>query len=281
MGKSTLAKEIVSHYKDAVYIDLEDPSSRLQLTDPHYFFQTHADRLICLDEVQSIPDIFVSIKSHIDQKERPGKFLLLGSASPALLKQTSESLAGRVIYKELLPFSEMELKNIPWNTLLMRGGFPRSVLAPNDPFSMTWRKSFIVTFLERDVLQLIQGISPSRMHSLWTMIAHSHGQLLNYSSLSRSIDVSNTTIFNYLNILEGAYMVRRVAPYSINIKKRLVKSRKIYLNDSGLLLAILGISSFNELLNHPIRGAAMEGYVLQKFWLITMFGFIGHQKELS
>ena len=263
VGKSTLAEAIVSQYKDAVYIDLESPDSRLQLSDPLYFFQTHEDRLICLDEIQSIPDIFVPIKSHIDRRKTAGAFLLLGSASPALLKQTAESLAGRLIYKKLLPFSVMELPETEASTLIMRGGFPRSILAPDDPFSMTWRKSFIQTFLERDLLQLKQGISPAKMRALWTMVAHMHGQLLNYSSLSRSLDVSNTTITNYLDILEGAFVINRIQPYHINIKKRLVKSSKVYVGDSGILHALLGISDFDQLNNHPVKGASMEGHALQ------------------
>ncbi len=261
VGKSTLASHLVPKNLASVYLDLEDPRNKLRLSDPFLFFDQFRDGLICLDEVQVMPDLFVHIKAYIDQYPKSGQFLMLGSAAPALLKQSAQSLAGRLIYQNLGPFNLLEVKD--FQRLWLRGGFPRSYLAPEDQLSFTWRLSFIQTFLARDILQLRQGVSPVRTRRLWTMLAHLHGQLLNQSHLSRAMDVSNTTIASYIDLLEGAFMIIRVPPYVINTKKRLIKSPKIYLSDTGILHNLLGVSTYEQLLSHPIRGVSLEGLVLQ------------------
>ena len=260
VGKSTLAKFLVEKL-GGVYLDLEDPGSIIRLEDPLHLFKQNKNAVICLDEIQNSPNLFVHIKTWVDQHAKSGQFLVLGSASPALLKQSAESLAGRIIYQELGPLNGLEVSDI--EKLWLRGGFPRSFLAPNDEVSYTWRTSFIKTFLERDVLQLRQGISTARMRILWNMLAHLNGQILNQSTISRSMDISGTSVSNYIGLLEDSFMVERIPPYVRNTGKRLVKSPKLYFADTGLLHNMLGISSIDNLHTHPAKGNSYESLVLR------------------
>jgi hypothetical protein len=265
-GKSTLAKQIVSLRKKSVYLDLELESDLRKLEDPELFLSEHADKLVCIDEVQRMPDLFRSLRGIIDRKRKNGRFLILGSASRDLIRQSSETLAGRICYMELTPFLFSEISNAGRADVMKlwsRGGFPESLLSRSNQSSTTWRENFIRTFLERDIPQLGFNIPARTMRRLWTMLAHNHGQVLNSSRLGESIGVSHTTIRSYLDILEQTFMLRLVQPFHANIKKRVVKSSKVYVRDSGVLHALLGIDSKSDLFGHPVFGSSWEGFVLE------------------
>ncbi len=269
-GKSTLAKHIVSDREDTLFLDLERPSDLRKLTDPELFFHTHRENLVCIDEVQVGPELFPIVRAEVDEKRRPGRFLLLGSASQELIRKSSESLAGRIHYIELTPFTLRELvaNNNTYRSRLMevwnRGGFPESILAPSDSTSMTWREDFIRTYLEHDIAQFGFSVAPQVIRRFWSMLAHYHGQLLNLSKLGQSLGVTHPTIKRYLDILEQTYMVRSLQPYNANLKKRLVKSPKIYIRDSGVLHALLEIESMDQLLGHPVVGSSWEGFCIEQ-----------------
>ena len=266
-GKSTLAKKIIGGFSDALYIDLELPSDSSKLRDPEAFFRLNKGKIICLDEIQRAPELFPVLRSIIDAEGRNGQLIILGSASPELIKQSSETLAGRIAYLELTPFllSEVEASHstAALRELWLRGGYPRSYLAGDNQASFSWRFDFIRTFLERDIPQLGFQIPAKKLERFWQMCAHVHGQLLNSSKLGESLGVSNHTIRSYIDILDHTFIVRVLQPYAVNLKKRLVKSPKIYIRDSGLLHALLGIESHNDLLGHPVYGASWEGFVLE------------------
>ena len=269
-GKSTLAKHIVSAREDTLFLDLQRPSDLRKLTDPELFFHTHRNKLICIDEVQVGPELFPILRAEVDAERRAGRFLLLGSASQELIRKSSESLAGRIHYIELTPFtfSELVAQKAEYRSRLMeiwrRGGFPESILAPTDSISMTWREDFIRTYLEHDIAQFGFSVAPQVMRRFWSMLAHYHGQLLNLSKLGQSLGVTHPTIKRYLDILEQTYMVRSLQPYSANLKKRLVKSAKIYIRDPGVLHALLEIESMDELLGHPVVGPSWEGFCIEQ-----------------
>lgn len=269
-GKSTLARMMVPHYKNSVYLDLERPSDVRKLQDPELYFNMHKGNLICLDEIQRVPDIFPVMRSIVDDHKKKGHFLLLGSASRDLIKQSSESLAGRIAYRELTPFLYSELfpqsKTASGNgfeKLWLRGGFPESFLARNNGASMQWRENFIRTFLERDIPQLGFQIPAQAMQRLWRMVAHNHGQMLNASRLGQSLGISHTTARSYIDLLSQTFMVRILDPFIPNVKKRLVKSPKVYIRDSGILHALLEIETMDRLLGHPIYGFSWEGFVIE------------------
>ena len=269
-GKSTLARHAVAARKDVVFLDLEKPSDFRKLEDPEFFFHTQKNKLICIDEVQMGPDLFPIIRVVVDDERRPGHFFLLGSASQELIRQSAETLAGRIHYTELTPFTFTELypagqySQEDLTTLWWRGGFPESVLAVSDEISRIWREDFIRTFLERDIPRFGFALPAVTMRRLWTMLAHYHGQTLNGSKLAQAIGVSQPTIKRYLDILAQTYMIRLLPPYTTNIKKRLIKSPKVYLRDSGILHALLEIDNFDILLGHPVIGASWEGYCLEQ-----------------
>ncbi len=266
-GKSTLAKEIIRSYKKAMYLDLENPEDRAKLTDPSLFLSQNQGKLICFDEVQFMPELFMILRSVIDRNKKNGQFLLLGSASPELLKQSSETLAGRIVYTELSPFGLIETHELPKTSLQklwVRGGFPMSFLAKQENISFVWRKNFVRTFLERDLSAFGVGIAPENMRRFWMMCAHLHGQALNLSSLGNSLGITHTTVKHYVDVMVNTYMLRKIEPYYANIDKRLKKSSKIYLADSGLLHTLLNISSLNDLLSHPVAGFSWEGFVLSQ-----------------
>jgi predicted AAA+ superfamily ATPase len=267
-GKSTLAKQFIAQYPNSLYLDLERPSHLNMLQDPEAFFELNTDKLLCLDEIQRTPDIFTILRSVIDARASNGQFLLLGSASPDLIKQSSETLAGRIAYLELTPFLLNEVAQtavLPQlRTLWLQGGFPRSYLAPDEDVSFEWREDFITTFLERDLPQLGVNLSASLLRRFWQMCAHLHGQLLNTSKLGESLGVSYHTVRSYIDLLEHTFILRVLRPLETNLKKRLIKSPKIYIRDPGLLHALLMITSHNTLLGHPIYGASWEGFVLEQ-----------------
>jgi len=266
-GKSTLAKKIIEGFDNALYLDLELPSDINKLRDPEAFFSLNQNRLICLDEIQRAPELFKVLRGVIDADGRNGQLIILGSASPELIRQSSETLAGRVAYIELTPFLAHELEAAKRASALrdlwLRGGYPRSCLSQNVQASFTWRLDFIRTFLERDIPQFGFKIPARKLERFWQMCAHVHGQLLNSSKLGESLGVSHHTIRSYLDILDHTFIMRVLQPYETNLKKRLVKSPKIYIRDSGLLHALLGIETHNDLLGHPVYGTSWEGFVLE------------------
>ncbi len=266
-GKSTLAKNLIRQFPDSVYLDLELPSDAQKLTEPELFFSHNSNVLICLDEIQRSPELFAPLRAIIDLQGRNGQFLLLGSASRDLIKQSSESLAGRIAYLELAPFSMMELikgnvlENM--NDFWLRGGFPDSFLAKNEKASLRWRANFIRTFLEKDIPQLGFRIPANTLHRLWQMCAHSQGQLLNSSKLGSALGVSHTTLRSYIDLLAETFMLRILQPFNANVKKRLVKAPKVYIRDSGILHSLLQIDSYDNLLGHPVFGASWESMVIE------------------
>jgi hypothetical protein len=265
-GKSTLAKEILKTVpKETIYIDLERDSDINKLNQPELFFESNKDKLICLDEIQRKPDLFPLLRSLVDSGGINGRFLILGSASPDLIRQSSESLAGRIAYIELTPFSLKEVYNGHFDLMEYwnRGGFPKSYLAKSDRISVIWRENYIRNFLERDISQFGFNISVGNMRRLWTMLAHVHGQEINYSKLSNSLQVSHTTIRNYIDILVETFMVRLIKPYHSNFGKRIVKAPRIYLRDTGILNTLLGIDTAQDLFGHPVFGASWEGLVTE------------------
>jgi len=269
-GKTTLALKIVREYPEAVYLDLERPSDLRKLQDPELYFGAQRARLgpllFCLDEIQRRPELFPVLRSLIDEAGHHGQFLLLGSASRELIRQTSESLAGRIVFLELTPFLASEVKVAEpgvLNRYWMRGGFPRSFLAESEFASLTWRESFVRSFLERDIPQLGFDIPAETLRRLWRMLAHHQGQLLNSSQLGVSLGVSHTTLRSYVDLLSQTFMIRLLEPLEVNVKKRLVKSPKVYLRDSGMLHALLEIAELDDLLGHPILGASWEGLVVE------------------
>lgn len=262
-GKSTLAKRIVSRVENSLYLDMEKTSDLNKLRDPEAFFDLNRGRLICLDEIQRVPELFSPLRSIIDEQGINGQLLMLGSASRDLIQQSSESLAGRISYLELTPFEIDELDHHSLRSLWLRGGFPRSFLAGSDRASYEWREDFIRTFLERDIPQLGFAIPARSMERLWRMCAHSHGQTLNSSKIGSSLGVSHHTVRSYIDILAETFLLRILPPFEANLKKRLIKSPKVYVRDSGLLHALLDIEDQNDLLGNPVYGASWEGLVLE------------------
>jgi hypothetical protein len=262
-GKSTLAKHLAeSTGNEYLYLDLERPSDIKKLEDAEWFLETQKNKLICLDEIQRKPELFPLLRSLVDEWGGNGHFLILGSASRDLLKQSSESLAGRISYKRLTPFLYDEVKDVfQLQDYISRGGFPRSFLASDDKQSYEWREDFIATFLERDLL-LWSGFSPATMRRLWQMLANLNGQMLNYSALGSSLGVSHTTVRNYAELLASTFMLQLLPPFTGNMGKRLVKSPKVYLSDIGIANALLRVPDFEQLAGHPSFGSAWETVVL-------------------
>lgn len=267
-GKSTLAKQIAKEYDNCLYLDLESTADLRKLEDPELYFLSQKDKFFVIDEIQRKSDLFIVLRSIIDKNNKNNQFLILGSASRELIRQSSESLAGRIYYMELYPFIYSELLSYKIETdfinkLWIRGGFPRSYLSINDETSYKWRDSFIKTYLERDISMLGFQIPASILERFWRMLAHSHGQLLNSSKIGESLGVSHTTIRSYIEILKKTYMIRELLPYETNLKKRLIKSSKIYIRDSGILHTLLEIENLNKLYGHPIFGFSWEGFIIE------------------
>lgn len=275
VGKTTLAKA-VSRGRDSIYLDLESPEDQLKLRDPSSFLGAHTDKLVILDEIQRSPDLFPVLRGLIDRNREAGNpsghYLLLGSASMDLMRQSSESLAGRISYLEMsgLNFTELAssmaqegLQESTRKNLWLRGGFPDSVLSSSDETAMDWLEDLIRTYLERDVPQMGFRVPAARLRRLWTMLAHLQGETINYSKLAANLEVDAKTVTHYLDILTDLLLVRRIEPWHANVKKRLVKSPRYYIRDSGILHRLLGIENFDSLLSNPVLGKSWEGFVLE------------------
>ncbi len=272
-GKTTLAFAQKALYPNALYLDLELPSAQRQLDDPEAFLMAHAQQLVILDEVQRMPELFGILRGVIDQRRRmnqpSGQFLLLGSATGVLLQQSSESLAGRVAYVELPALQASEIFSskasvADLNALWMRGGFPLSWLAASDADSMTWREVFITTYLEKDIPALGPRIPATTLRRLWTMLAHHQGELLDQSKLASALAISGQTVSRYIDLLCDLMLVRRLPAWHGNVGKRLIRSPKVYVRDSGLVHALLGLSNLDAVLGHPVAGSSWEGFVVEQ-----------------
>lgn len=276
-GKTTLALAEADRYGDALYLDLELPSAQRQMDDPEAFLLAHRGRLVILDEVQRLPELFAVLRGVIDIRRRAGEtagqFLLLGSASGILLQQASESLAGRIAQLELSPFQAREILPISdsqetitanLNRLWVRGGFPLSWLAIDDDASLRWREAFIATYLERDIPALGPRIPVTTLRRLWTMLAHTQGGLLNQSQLAASLAISGQTVARYIDLLCDLMLVRRLPAWHGNVGKRLVRAPKVYVRDSGIVHALLGLPTLEAVLSHPVAGASWEGFVIEQ-----------------
>ena len=273
VGKTTLAFAQKTLDPNTLYLDLELPSAQRQLDDPEAFLMAHAHQLIIMDEVQRMPELFGILRGVIDQRRRmgqaSGQFLLLGSATGVLLQQSSESLAGRVAYVELPALQASEIFTTPQSAkdlsaLWVRGGFPLSWLAKSDAASMTWREVFISTYLEKDIPALGPRIPATTLRRLWTMLAHHQGELLDQSKLAAALAISGQTVSRYIDLLCDLMLVRRLPAWHGNVGKRLIRSPKVYVRDSGLVHALLGLSNQDALLGHPVAGSSWEGFVIEQ-----------------
>jgi len=272
-GKTTLAFAQKALYPNALYLDLELPSAQRQLDDPEAFLMAHAQQLVILDEVQRMPELFGILRGVIDQRRRmnqpSGQFLLLGSATGVLLQQTGESLAGRVAYVELPALQASEVFGAlatvaDLNALWLRGGFPLSWLAASDADSMTWREVFVTTYLEKDIPALGPRIPATTLRRLWTMLAHHQGELLDQAKLASALAISGQTVSRYIDLLCDLMLVRRLPAWHGNVGKRLIRSPKVYVRDSGLVHALLGLSNLDAVLGHPVAGSSWEGFVVEQ-----------------
>lgn len=271
-GKTTLVRQYLGGLpgnEQSVYLDLERASDRAKLDHPEAFFDYYRNKIVCLDEIQRMPGLFETLRSVCDESQVCGRFIVSGSASPDLLKQSSETLAGRVGYIELTPFLLAEKGIDDWRKLWVRGGFPRSYLAKTEEASSVWRESFVTTFLERDLPQLGIRVPGTTMRRFWEICAHLHGDLWNASKIATAMGVSPKTINRYLDILESSFVVRQLRPFEANTKKRLVKSPKMYIRDTGLLHGILRVSSYDELLGHPAWGRSWEGFCIEQIMSVA------------
>lgn len=265
VGKTTLAKIIKSRAKkNVIYLDLELPSDLNKLQDAELYLSRFVDALIIIDEIQRMPSLFPLIRALVDRKRTAGRFLILGSASPELMKHSSESLAGRIIYHELSPFVFREIDEKRIQRLWLRGGYPQSYLSENDEESFAWREAFIKTYLEMDIPRLGIHIPALQLRRFWTMIAHSHGQLWNASKIAGSLGISAPTVRSYLDILEETFIVRQLQPFYSNTKKRLIKSHRVYIRDTGLLHALLNIMTNEDMHSHPSLGSSWEGFIIEQ-----------------
>jgi predicted AAA+ superfamily ATPase len=270
IGKTTLAKKLVTVIgQDSVYIDLELPSDRAKLQNAELYFEYNKGKCVILDEVQREKNLFPILRAVIDQDRRPGRFILLGSASPELIRDSSETLAGRVAYFHLFPFNLAEVGAEKLNQLWLNGGFPDSFLAANDADSILWRQNFVRSYLERDLPQLGLNANPNSVRRLWEILAHQNGQMLNIQSISKSLGLSSPTVKSYIEFMESAFLIHLVRPYFSNIKKRLVKSPKIYLLDTGILHSLLDIPSFDKLMGNPAVGSSFENFVLNQLLTVV------------
>ena len=270
VGKTTLARQIAADWpQGALYLDMEMPSDRQRLSDAEAYLRAQSPKLVVVDEIHRVPELFAVLRGLIDERrasgQRFGHFLLLGSASLDLMRQSSESLAGRVAYLEMgaITADEAQAAQLPLDQLWSRGGFPDSTLAGSDALSLMWRQDFIRSYLERDVPMFAPRMPAQTLGRLWTMLAHQQGGLLNQARLAASLDVTAPTLTRYVDLLVDLQLVRRLMPWSVNLGKRLVKSPKVYVRDSGLVHALLGLQTTDDLLGHPVLGASFEGWVIE------------------
>jgi predicted AAA+ superfamily ATPase len=269
VGKTTLARAIADQRPNSVYLDLEAREDRDRIVEPTLFLRQYENSLVVLDEIHRVPELFSSLRGIIDQGRRTGhgkgRFLILGSAAIDLLRQSSESLAGRISYINMGPFNALEMPSDETTLLQLwtRGGFPGSYLAPTDSISLRWRDDFIRTYLERDVPQFGPRVPAGVLERLWIMLAHGQGTLLNASRLASALQITAPTVQRYIDLLADLLLVRRLQPFHSNAGKRLVKSPKVYIRDSGLVHALLGLKTFNDLAGHPVAGSSWEGFVIE------------------
>jgi predicted AAA+ superfamily ATPase len=269
VGKTTLALQIADTWPRSLYLDLEAQEDRDKLAEPVLFLRQYQDSLVVLDEIHRVPELFSSLRGIIDQGRRDGRgtgrFLILGSASIDLLRQSGESLAGRISYIDMGPFNTLELPadETTLTQLWLRGGFPGSYMATDDAVSLRWRTDFIRTYLERDVPMFGPRVPAGVLERLWTMLAHGQGTLLNASRLAAGLQITSPTVTRYIDLLSDLLLVRRLQPFHHNSGKRLVKSPKVYVRDSGLVHALLGLRTFNDLAGHPVAGPSWEGMVIE------------------
>jgi uncharacterized protein len=263
-GKSTLVKKLFLEKEKTVYVDLQNAEDLNKLQDPRLFFKVNEHKTICIDEIQVTPELFSVLRSVVDEDRRNGRFILLGSASRDLVQKGSETLAGRIGYLNLNPFHFTELPSINLMDFWNRGGFPDSVLAANDEFSYIWRENFVRTYVERDIPQLGFQIPALQLRRFLTICAHNQGQALNLSKLAGVMDMTHPTMRKYIDLLEQTFMLRTLPPLEMNIKKRLVKSPKIYVRDSGIVHYLLGIKNTEALFGNPVFGASWEGLVIEQ-----------------
>jgi predicted AAA+ superfamily ATPase len=272
-GKTTLALE-VAQQRDAVYVDLESPADRAKLTDPELYLADHANELVIFDEIHRAPDLFTVLRGAIDRSRRRGRktglYLLLGSAALDLLRQSGESLAGRIGYLNLLPFDATEVDDA--DTLWARGGYPDSYLASSDAVSLRWRRDFIRTYLERNIPEFGPRIPAETLRRLWTMLAHHQGSMLNAAMLARNLGVDGKTVARYIDLLVDLLMVYRLPPLTSTVGKRMVRTPRVYLRDSGIVHALLGIENKEALLGHPVVGASWEGFVIENILAVLPDG---------
>ncbi len=279
VGKTTMALEVAEN-RPSVYLDLESESGRARIGSPELYFEDHADELVILDEVHRTPGLFGTLRGVIDAGRREGKgtgrFLLLGSAALELLAQSGETLAGRISFAELTPFDLTEVGVDHLDDLWVRGGFPDSFLARGNPGSLRWRRDFIRTYLERDIPELGPRIPAETLRRLWMMLAHNQGGLLNAARLARSLGVTGATIGRYLDLMVDLLLVRRLPPRLTNVGKRMVRSPKVYVRDSGLVHALLGLADKETLLGHPVVGTSWEGMVIE-----NLLALVGDRADAS
>ncbi len=274
VGKTTLAKVLQKNIGlPSLHLDLELDEDLYKLDNPQAYLQMHAEKCIIIDEIQRLPSIFPLLRALIDQDRRPARFIILGSSSPELVRNSSESLAGIISYSELNPFSLFEVNDvgIEQSKHWFRGGFPNAILAPDDEFARIWLLNFIYTFMERDIRLLGYDINIPTMDRLFKILPHLHGSMLNVSDVSRSLGISMPTINKYLDLLEGGFLIRRLQPYFVNFGKRLVKTPKVYIRDSGILHTLANITSYESLFGNPLIGASWEGYVIEQIYRCLEF----------
>jgi len=263
-GKSTMVKELVQRSQNFIYLDLQSASDLRKLQEPEFFFENNANKTICIDEIQLVPHLFSALRSAIDSHRRPERFILLGSASRDLIQKTSESLAGRVGFIELSPFTRSEVLNgDKSNKLWLRGGFPESYLAKDSGAAFMWLEQFLRTYIERDLQNFGINIPAIQIRRFLTMFAHNQAQVLNSSKLAESLGLTHPTIRRYIDLLENSFVMRTLQPFESNIRKRLIKSPKVYIRDTGILHKLLQIDNLNDLFSHPVFGFSWEGYAIE------------------
>jgi predicted AAA+ superfamily ATPase len=284
VGKTTLALQLAAE-RSAIYLDLESPADLAKLTDPEAYLGLHLDKLVILDEVHRLPGLFPPLRSLIDRARRegqgPGRYLLLGSAALDLLRQSGESLAGRLHFVELTPFHPLEPSGASLDRLWLRGGFPPSLLAADDDASLRWRQHFIRTYLERDIPQLGPRLPTESLRRFWTMLAHRQASPFNAAELARSLGADTRTVTRYVDLLDDLFLLRRLPPWHANVGKRLTKSPRLYLRDSGLVHGLLGLATLDELLAHPVVGASWEGFVIESLLAVAPAGTQAHHYRTS
>jgi len=270
VGKTTLAKQLIKKIdKEAVYIDIENPRDKIMLSDPVLFFENNINKCIIIDEIQLMPELFSVLRPMIDMKKEPGRFIIVGSASPLLLRQSSQSLAGRIAYIELPGFNLLELDPGSQNELWFKGGFPDAFLSKDTEIWQQWLDNFIKTYINTDLPILGLDINRNTIRNLWTMLSHVNAQVINYSNIAKSLSVSSTTLKKYIDFLENAFLIRQLQPFYPNIKKRIVKAPKMYLRDTGILHNLLNIQSTDYLEGNPLKGNSWEGFVIEQILQIA------------